>query len=275
MNLPTTSNIWTISFICGLLLILLSLTMLFEIRRLWFDQNINLAFHLKTLDEEQNTLKSFINNQDSGVNILKETLDKQKKLKSFLEQKHISMSVLDSINTLRNDIEKLEDDFLEIDKSFKEKRIALKELKNKLELSDKKIYQLKKQIESYEEFQLAYLFLLTIGIVLSIIGYNKLSKNQSIRDSISASEYLNLRIKHLNCQSCYMNLEDDLLFDKQSNYCSFCYSDGNFNHNISLKEFKLLLKKQLKKKNYNWVQIQFRLMKLNDLARWRKKFDWK
>lgn len=117
---------------------------------------------------------------------------------------------------------------------------------------------------------------INIGIFLSCGGfitwYYKTQRNLDI----VLAEQIPITSRNFYCQSCGMNLKYDKMVDvKKDKYCSFCYTDGHFNHDVNLKEFKLLINQRLIDLKINRISRWAFLKGIDDLERWKHKFTWK
>lgn len=270
MTLPSNNNIWTILFFGGIIMVIYCFTQIKEQTLALADHTTLLKIHTQNLTIQNNRLANYNNEISANIDNSDKIIGKYNQIEKLVGDSENLELNLEKINQLNTEIEKLEI----IKSQFIENEDLFEEIDKMQNISNEAIMKSKAKIDIYEGYEKGYFIIILVGSVFCIIGFTGLIFFQKIRDSILFSEYINLKVNYSNCQSCGMDFSYDDAFDKQSNYCSYCYSKGRFNHDISLAEFKLLVKNQLKLNNYNWLEIQFRLQSLSNLVRWKKKFTW-
>lgn len=252
MNIPTTNNIWIISLVGGVIMFVYGFSKQQEFSELidnYSAQNELLLYELTSTTKELTEL----------LNILKEEsaeIDKQ----------------IDNYNG-KTDVSNLIETLLEYNESqTKEIELKRKSANKKLDLAQ---IEFDAKVDFYNRNWTLYFSLTMIGLLLAILGVYNLMKNQFYRDKLLYADYLTLKVKYPNCQSCGIKLENDRHFDGKSNFCSYCYSGEEFSiKNISLDDFKLLVREQMTLKGVKESEIRSHLKKMNGLARWSKGFSW-
>lgn len=228
MTLPSTSNIWSISLIGGIFLVVYSFTQISE--------------HTKYLNASSTAY---------DISVFR-SKNQQEKIKRYLD--------LEKKTSDESELEMLQELYEETQLMY--------------EQAGELIIKSENEIESNKDLLKFYFVVFFIGSGFILSGFKQLIINQTIKDQVLYSDYMKLKVRHIVCQSCGMVLIDDSNFNGESNYCSFCYTDGKFNHDVSLPEFKKIVKQQLIKREYNWYGIWAVLSRLSGLDRWKKKFIW-
>ncbi|MCP4551628.1 MAG: hypothetical protein GY834_06220 [Bacteroidetes bacterium] len=269
MNLPSSNNLWTLFLTGGILIMIFSFSELEEIRSKYNEYIISLEKSKEIKTQLNKSLENYRNQLRLDFKDLIK-IHKNIELADSLTKNTNSLTDTVRINRLlaENNMRKFESN-----KSKKDLK-TLYELAEDDESIDKLNSAKRKQIEFLEENKKDYFFLLILGAALAILGFFKLMVNQRTTDKILIHQYLNSEVKYLKCQSCGMKLEFDDNFDKKSNYCSFCYSNGAFNHELSEKEFKVLIDGKLKEIGFSKVQRLLFLWKVSSLERWQIEFTW-
>lgn len=248
-GLPSTNNFWLLSLIGGVVLVLFGVGIIDHTPSLYIDYLNEVKSDLKNAEIKLEQSESLLEMRKDTINYIFNKNNVSKNDLIFLEK----IVQKDSVR-------------LEKAKRYREDR---KEAKLQRELE----FEIKKSKRNLNNL-LGYISII-IGLILFSTGYYKIYKFQIYRDRILYNDYLNLDVRFENCQSCGMNLVDDKNFDKKSNYCSFCFQDNEFTlKNISFDEFKILVEEQLKKKKIPSNNRKSFLRKLNQLDRWKTKFNW-
>lgn len=246
-NLPSTNNLWLLSFIGGIILIYLGLSKL--------DENYRLE------QIAYNDLKVEYLNLKKDLFLQKRFSENTEIIKS-LNNANLSKDQTALFNDLSNLNSRL---FLKI-----EENKILRDTDKELEKYEEKINEFKLKLNN----NIGYSIIL-LGTIFLFIGFFKLRQLQLYRDLILYNDFLNLKVHHENCQSCGIELIDDKNFDKLSDYCSYCYTDGQFNHpDLSLNDFKEIIRQQLKNKKLSRVERFLYLNNISTLKRWRNSFSW-
>lgn len=80
-----------------------------------------------------------------------------------------------------------------------------------------------------------------------------------------------------NCQSCGMPMKSDPQGggsnadgSKNMNYCSYCYQDGNFTFEGSMKEFQAFCKQKMKESGHSGFMSWLFTRGINRLERWKQ-----
>lgn len=105
-------------------------------------------------------------------------------------------------------------------------------------------------------------------------------KTQSFQDKV-LKEQAGIFLENNNCQSCGMQLKDQLNYlyfseeEKKCAYCKNCYSDQNFNEpDLTLDEMENRVKERLREIGYNRFNVYLMVNRLKNLERWKKKYNW-
>jgi hypothetical protein len=247
-TIPTTNNLWILSLVSGIILLFFGIS--------GTNDQINYT------QENSKKLKKLYYEREQISKLLPDVKNNQDSISEIIKNHSKNAELIEVVKELN-----------------RQNTIALKKYKTESEDLDKKIdiLNLEFEIESeiYEGNEVENTVIYFIGLILFIIGIIQLMKNQGYRDKLLFSEFMKLKVKHRECQSCAMELEADKNFDGNSNYCSYCFDGRNFSHqNIDLESFKELVKDQLVIKGFSKRKIKRHLSKLNTLLRWKKKFDW-
>lgn len=113
-----------------------------------------------------------------------------------------------------------------------------------------------------------------IGILFVTLGFIGLSRENKKRSDILNSEHLTLKVTKEHCQSCGMKLLQDPNFDKESNYCSECFQEGEFREKIDFNTFSAKVAERMREKGFSEKEINKHLKKLKKFDRWNKTLDW-
>lgn len=250
MNLPTTSNIWIIFFISGAFFIYLGIN---ESNQ--HHKEIELL-NTEVLDIAK---KSTLNTQIS----LDETRFLGEKIGEVKDDSRISNDVK---------IEKMQEIMEQINLSKHQVDILNRNSDNAMDILESKI-KIKELVFGFNKW--IYIGSTVLGFILVVFGFNKLEINQKYRDKLLRAEHIKMKVYSNICQSCSMNLVDDIDHDGLSNFCSFCYTNGKFNHDLNIDDFKILINDQLVINKFTDKEITKRLKLIDNLRRWVNKLDWK
>ena len=247
-NIPTTNNLWILSLVSGIVLLFFGFSGIYEqidYAKTNEKELKKLYFELKQVSKPLSEVKA---NQDSISEIIKNHSKNPELVDVVKELNRQNVVALKKYKAESTDLNK---------------KIDLLNLEYEIE------------IKNFEEKRFEEYFITFFGGILLAIGLIQLSKNQNYRDKLLFSEFVNLKVKYRECQSCAMELEYDKNFDGKSNYCSHCFDGKHFRHqNIDLENFKEIVKEQLLNKGFNKRKTKIHLSKLNSLLRWKQKFDW-
>lgn len=247
-GLPSTNNFWLLSMVGGILLVFFGISKIDHTHSYLTEQ---LEYSKNQLSESKNQLEE-LKNITLNTEII-ESLHRKKEITS--KEYNIAEKLIKENEAILKTVQeqKLQD---ESDNKIKELEFKIKKLRT-----------------SYYNY-IGYCSIL-FGLILFSIGYYRIFKLQAYRDKILFNEYLNLNVKHEDCQSCGMKLVNDKNFDKKSNYCSNCYQNNEFTtKDLTVSEFKEIVNTQLIAKGINSIEKKNILSKINSLERWKTKFDW-
>jgi|SRR5690554_1559375 len=172
-----------------------------------------------------------------------------------------------------SEITELLSSLTEVRVEFDKKEI---ELENKNEILDLKISQEEKVMEWIDIF-------LPIGILLTFIGFLLwYSKSQFYQDKVLKKQFDSSKKKSY-CQSCGIPLSRDkaynsLTIDEQEKtiYCSHCYQNNEFvQPELTIEQMKKQISIRCKELGLSKLHTYFFTKDLDQLERWRKKFEWK
>lgn len=244
-TLPATNNLWILLLIGGLI-----------IAGFGFSKQSEFGSFLEAEDLKSNELTIKLNRITELSNEIERNDKKIDSLESIPEKNETKInSIINSNNSLIEQFNK------ELSVTKEKVNIHSSEFKIKARIYNK---------NKYEQF-----VLIIFGSILFMIGLINIMKSQVYRDKILYAEYLDLKVKQNGCQSCGMDLIYDLNFYNKSNYCSYCFDGSEFrNKEITLSEFQILIKEQMKAKGFKDSEIKNHLKKIGNLVRWRKKFNW-
>jgi hypothetical protein len=173
---------------------------------------------------------------------------------------------------LSKEIDKLIEEYTQLNRDFDLKSL---EISTKLALINNKendLFEINEVTGYFGPFSLLIAF---IGFLL---WYEKTQKFQDKVLKEQAAQYLNIDF----CQSCGMRLSNQKNFHKISdetkihmNYCHTCYTDGEFTEpDLTLKEMKEKVTKRCKELGYNKIITYLLARRIDNLERWRDKFQW-
>lgn len=173
---------------------------------------------------------------------------------------------------LSKEIDKLIEEYTQLIRDFDLKSL---EISTKLALINNKKNDL---LEINEVTYFFGPFSLLIALIGFLLWYEKTQKFQDKVLKEQAVQYLNCDF----CQSCGMRLSNQKDFHKisdeikkQMTFCQTCYTDGEFTEpNLTLKEMKEKIKNRCKELGYNKLITFILTNRINDLERWRDKFQW-
>jgi len=276
MNIPNlpTDNLYKFIALTGVLLLFISIFYP-EYQRIRIREEITLYNgEIKKLNIESDKSKRKLKDIKEQV----EKLDTISKIKS---NSIVNDSVITRTRVLQGpkelvdlslQIDKLVEEYLSIERDLSIQRV---EVNTKLNLINDKEADL-------EDINELVNYLGGFSIVLSFLGfilwYEKTQKYQDRVLKEQSNQYLHDAI----CQSCGMKLSDEpdsfRLVEKELNikYCKTCFKDGQFTEpELTLNQMKQKIENRCTELGYGKLKTSVYSSNIENLDRWKLKFNWK
>lgn len=276
MNIPNlpTDNLYKFIALTGVLLLLISI---------FYPeyQRIKIRDEITHYNGEIKKLNIESNKSNSKLKDIKEQVEKLDSISNTKSNSIVNDTIIVRTQVLEGpkvlvdlslQIDKLVDEYLSIRRDLSIQKV---EVNTKLNLINDKEADLKDINELTN-------YLGGFSIVLSFLGFLLwYEKTQKYQDRV-LKEQSNQYLHDVICQSCGMKLSDEpdsfRLVEKELNikYCKTCFKDGQFTEpELTLDQMKQKIENRCTELGYGKLKTSVYSSNLENLDRWKLKFNWK